>query len=733
MLTATEHQPLTLVMRADLTARPLLRSGRRYWVLKDPISLRYHQLRDEEYTVLQSLDGTATLASIRSHFEAKFAPVQLSLRHLQALLGMLHQQGLVHAQGSGQGIHLSERYSRQRWRRLQERFSNPLAIRFRGVDPQRFLDATYPYIRWCFQPLVSALVLLIAAAALLLLITHFDTFQDQFSDYQSYFIPSNLLLLAIVIAVTKILHELGHAYACKHFGGECHEIGLLLLVFTPCLYCNVSDAWMLPNKWHRILVSAAGICVELCLASVATFLWYFSEPGLFHSFCFYTMLVCSVGTVLFNANPLLRYDGYFIFADWLDIPNLWQRSREVVADVGGRLFFGKRYLARSLETTGMAPWMFLYGLASILYLYVVLTAILWFVWNFLEPLGLRFLADLFILVVVLRVLLIPAISRIRSMSHPVHQRRIDFSQMLIRGAVASALLTALLLIPLPHRVVAPMTIEPADADRMYVTVAGTLRDASPPGSIVREGAMIARLDAANLEQEIVALQGELASKQARLRSLETLRAMDLKSARKIPAAREAVQDTETRLQQRLEDQARLTLRATRNGTVLAPPQRPTSDTPRELSTWQRSPLDLANRGCFLDTGTLCCLVGDPASFTAELFVHQNDVEWVTTGQTVRIRFEGHAGEMLTGQVDSVSKMDADAIPPQLARQIATRGSSETIAPLQAADVWYQARVTLDDHPSLIAGTCGQAKIMVNRASLGWRIYRYLRRTFAIPV
>ena len=183
MLTATEHQPLTLVMRADLTARPLLRSGRRYWVLKDPISLRYHQLRDEEYTVLQSLDGTATLASIRSHFEAKFAPVQLSLRHLQALLGMLHQQGLVHAQGSGQGIHLSERYSRQRWRRLQERFSNPLAIRFRGVDPQRFLDATYPYIRWCFQPLVSALVLLIAAAALLLLITHFDTFQAQFSDY----------------------------------------------------------------------------------------------------------------------------------------------------------------------------------------------------------------------------------------------------------------------------------------------------------------------------------------------------------------------------------------------------------------------------------------------------------------------------------------------------------------------------------------------------------------------
>ena len=81
------------------------------------------------------------------------------------------------------------------------------------------------------------------------------------------------------MAVVKVLHEFGHGLSCKHFGGECHEMGVMLLVFTPCLYCNVSDSWMLPNKWHRAAIGAAGMYVELFLASIATFVWWFSEPG----------------------------------------------------------------------------------------------------------------------------------------------------------------------------------------------------------------------------------------------------------------------------------------------------------------------------------------------------------------------------------------------------------------------------------------------------------------------
>ncbi len=144
----------------------------------------------------------------------------------------------------------------------------------------------------------------------------------------------------LALAVVKVLHELGHALTCKHFGGDCHEIGVLLLFFTPCLYCNVSDAWLFPGKWPRIAVSAAGIAVEVFLAAIATFLWWFSIPGVFNTLCLNIMIVCSLNTLLINGNPLLRYDGYYVLADLLDVPNLGQQSRWLLGRLLAGFFLG---------------------------------------------------------------------------------------------------------------------------------------------------------------------------------------------------------------------------------------------------------------------------------------------------------------------------------------------------------------------------------------------------------
>ena len=145
-----------------------------------------------------------------------------------------------------------------------------------------------------------------------LVLVQFGEFQRKLPEFHQFFGPSNWFYLAIAMGFTKVLHEFGHGLSCKHFGGECHELGVMLLVLTPCLYCNVSDSWMLPNKWHRAFIGAAGMYVEICIASIATFLWWFSAPGLLNNICLSTMFVCSVSTVVFNGNPLLRYDGYYI-------------------------------------------------------------------------------------------------------------------------------------------------------------------------------------------------------------------------------------------------------------------------------------------------------------------------------------------------------------------------------------------------------------------------------------
>ena len=140
----------------------------------------------------------------------------------------------------------------------------------------------------------------------------------------------------------KTIHEFGHGLTCKHFGGEVHEMGAMFIMFTPYLYCNVSDSWLLPDKTRRILVTAAGIFVEMTLAIVAAWVWMVTAPGLLHQICFNIMFTCSVSTVLFNANPLMKFDGYYMMADALEVPNLKQKSAAAASGWAQRYLLGLR-------------------------------------------------------------------------------------------------------------------------------------------------------------------------------------------------------------------------------------------------------------------------------------------------------------------------------------------------------------------------------------------------------
>jgi putative peptide zinc metalloprotease protein len=189
------------------------------------------------------------------------------------------------------------------------------------------------------------------------------------------------------MGLVKICHEFGHGLSCKKFGGECHEMGLMFLVFTPCLYCNVSDSWMLPNKWQRVFIGAAGMYVELILASIATFLWWFSEDGMFNFLCLSVMFICSVSTVVFNGNPLLRFDGYYILMDILEIPNLRQKATEIL-----KRWFQKNCLGLELQENPFLPHRnrFLFGIytiASFVYRWVVAFSIIMFLNAVLKPYG----------------------------------------------------------------------------------------------------------------------------------------------------------------------------------------------------------------------------------------------------------------------------------------------------------------------------------------------------------
>lgn len=727
---AASDRPLTLRMRPDLAVQPLRLGTRSYWSVKDPISLRYYQLRDEEYTILKWLAAPVSLNVLKDQFERQFAPIKINLTQLQGFLSMLHREGLIVSDAAGQAEQLLTRRARLRSQAWLARLTSVLAMRFRGFDPERLLRWLEPKFRWLFSKWGVAAGILLAACALVLVAVQFEALQARLPEFRAFFTFKNAIWLGVAVMISKVLHEFGHALACRRFGGECHEMGVMLLVFTPCLYVNVSDAWMLPSKWQRAFIGAAGMYIEMWLAAIATFVWWYTEPGLLNGVCLDLMLVCSVSTLIFNGNPLLRYDGYYILSDLLEIPNLQQQSSGLVRRTLSRWFLGMEGGSERMLPERRRWLLALYGVASIGYRWFVTFAVLWFLHSVLKPHGLEAIVKGLAVFVVAGMLMVPTWQLVRFLFDPTRNKDVKWRRFTVSLAAGAALVAAFVFIPLPHRVSAPVVLEPTGARRVYVPVPGSLAESPEIGRNVAAGEKLARLENLDVIKEIAQLTGQRDQQKLRVQNLERRRNQDEQAAKQLPAAVESLADLEDRLKQRLKDRSRLTLSAPIAGAVLPPRGLYQKPAPGELAKWSGTPLDPLNLGSYLETGTLFCLVGDPNSLEAVLVIDQADIEFVRVGQTVRLSLDQTQGQFLAGKITDVAKIDLKVTPPELI----TGGNLPTLTdesgvarPLSAS---YQARVMLDDHPQqLLLGSSGWAKINVAPLSLGRRTYHYLSKTF----
>lgn len=728
--TAGLERPLALRRRHDLEAVPQIFAGRRYWAIKDPVRLRYFHLRDEEYCVWESLDGGASLADLRDRFERRFAPRRLAPAQLQSFLGALHHEGLILADAPGQGGEMLDRHRSQRWHSLWATLSNVLAIRFRGLDPERFLNWLEPRCRWLFSPAARWVAIALVVSAIFLVVVKFEIIQANLPELESLLTPSTVIWLSLALALTKVLHELGHALTCRRYGAECHEMGVLLLVFTPCLYCNVSDAWMIPGKWQRAAIGAAGVVVELVLAAICTFLWWFSEPGFLHALCFNVMLVCSVGTILFNGNPLLRYDGYFVLADLVEIPNLAQQASAEVFGTLSELVLGVPAQRDEEFSPRRRVLLGLYAIASAVYRVVVVIGIVWLLRRMLQPHGLEILADFLGIVVVAGLVAPPLWRGARFVQQAYWSRQMKTGRACASGAIAVAGLFVALLVPLPHRVPAPAVVEAESARHVYVPVGGTMVDGVRTGAAVTAGAPLAELQNRELELEIVRLRGERDLQTLRLANLKNRQTHTPRAAAEIPTAEEALADLEERLARRLDDQRRLIIKAPTAGTVLPVRARPRTYAAGELESWSGLPLDQANRGTYFESGTLLCQIGDPARLEALLVLDQRDVEFVHAGQRVEVQLDQSPGQPLTGTIREVAEIDLKVMPAELLPDGPVPTRQDEMGIPRPLSTVYQARVSLETGslPVLI-GQAGRARISAVPMSAAARLIRYLSHTF----
>src|SRR5438105_12883988 len=358
--------------------------GERWYVVRDPAGNQFHRLSDNAYKFVGLLDGRRTVGEawdlVGGHL-ADDAPTQPEVIQL---LSQLYAANLIETDIPPDATVLLRRHKHLQKRQWQGRMMNILFPRIPLWDPDNFLKRWLPLARVFLSKFGAVLWFLVVGAALVLIAPHWSDLKKAAVDTMDLQAkPENALLLWITFVLIKFIHECGHAFATRRFGGEVHEMGIMFLVFIPTPYVDASTAWSFPNRWARMFVGAGGMIVELFVAALCAFFWIATRDSgtVWTHLAYNAMLIASVTTVLFNANPLLRYDGYYMLSDFLEIPNLQQKSREYI--------FGliKRHVFRIKPTQPLPPpgqrvLLFFYGIASSVYrVFVGILIILTVTWS----------------------------------------------------------------------------------------------------------------------------------------------------------------------------------------------------------------------------------------------------------------------------------------------------------------------------------------------------------------
>jgi len=344
-----------------------------WYLLEDTTSGRNHRFNPAAYQFIGLLNGEHTVDEIYTQISEQLGEFVPGQEDIIQLLGQLHAADLIRTDVMINTEELFERQLKQKQNKLKQRFSNPVAQKVPLWDPENFLNRHFDKVAWLFSGWVAIAWLLLIAYTLLQALQHWPQISQHFTV--NALSPYNLLIMFLLYPPVKILHELGHAFSAKLEGGEVHEMGINFLMFMPIPYVNVSTATHFRSKYKRMLVSAAGILVESFLAALGLLLFLATEPGLMHDIGFNIFVIGGISSLFFNGNPLLKYDGYYILADALSIPNLYQRSGQYWCYLIQRYLFGMRDASSPAYAPGENFWFVVYGLLSLVYRF----AILWFI------------------------------------------------------------------------------------------------------------------------------------------------------------------------------------------------------------------------------------------------------------------------------------------------------------------------------------------------------------------
>lgn len=542
----SEHWHAVRFLRPRLRegVQPLHRllRGKPWVLLLDPMTQRFHRLTPRVWRVLQLLDGRRTLDEIwnvacenaaASGTDDAARDAAISQHELVQLMSSLYSNDLLQTQVSPDAGEVFERYRRQKRARFKQSWLNPMSIKVPLLHPDAWFERRARLARLLFSWPVLLTWLVFVAPAGLLAWQHWAALTDNLSD--RVLSGSNVVLLWFTYPLVKAVHEWAHGMAVKAWGGQVREIGVMFILFTPVPYVDATSSYRFPSKWARATVAAAGILAELLLGAIAVYVWLMAESGLVTAIAFNVILIAGVSTVLVNGNPLMRYDGYFIACDLLELPNLAQRSTQYWAYLFDRHAFGARDARPPVEASGERTIMFVYGVVSPVYRLLISIGLIWFVAS--EYL---FAGILMALMSAWSALAMPIWKGWKHLTEGAGlARRREVAMR--RTVIALALLAAFVgLVPLPFHSVEEGVVWLPEEAIVRAEVAGHIAHAErAAGETVAGGAVLLRLDSPQRSADAATSAAAVAQTQAQLRKAEVDDVLRAASLRHELAARQA--------------------------------------------------------------------------------------------------------------------------------------------------------------------------------------------------
>ncbi len=433
-------------LRSHVTVQPQRYRDQTWYLLINEVNGIHFRINDVAYQFVGRCDGNYTIQEVWNSMLESLADDTPTQDELIRLLDELDQRDLILYQVMTD-IPTLFRRKQERVKRERMAFINPLAFKLSLWDPSKFLDKTRWLQKIIFNPISFMIWLAIVISALLAAASNWDALRLHASNYLTT--PRYLLLAWLSFPIIKAIHELSHALAVRNWDGQVKESGITFFVFTPAPYVDASASSAFRSQLQRVIVGAMGIMVELLLAAIALFVWFSTQPGLVHALAFVTMFVCGVSSILFNGNPLLRFDAYHILCDTFELPNLANRSRLFWTNQFKRLMLGANDIVPISYALGERKWLFAYAPLSFAYSLIVLSYIVFWLGSKSFIIGLL-VAVIAAIAMIIKPLFATIKATIESASVGTKRTR---AKLLITSAL-SLVLILLFFVPVPFNTIA---------------------------------------------------------------------------------------------------------------------------------------------------------------------------------------------------------------------------------------------------------------------------------------